>query len=84
MKRTAHRLFSVLAVLAILAGCITVNIYFPAAKVEKTAEKIVDDVYRERTEPPKQEPAKEPQSYHERGIFHYLARLSRFAKRRGS
>jgi len=28
-----------------LAACVTVNIYFPAAEVEKAAEKIVDDVY---------------------------------------
>ncbi|WP_027177521.1 DUF1318 domain-containing protein [Maridesulfovibrio bastinii] len=28
-----------------MAACVTVNIYFPAAKVEKTAQSIVDDVY---------------------------------------
>lgn len=33
-----------LALFAITA-CVTVNIYFPAAKAEKTAEEIVDDVY---------------------------------------
>ena len=31
--------------LLIVASCVTVNIYFPAAKVEKTAEDIVNDVY---------------------------------------
>jgi uncharacterized protein YdbL (DUF1318 family) len=28
-----------------IAACVTVNIYFPAAEVEKAAEKIVDEVY---------------------------------------
>jgi uncharacterized protein YdbL (DUF1318 family) len=79
MERSAHRFsFSVLAALAIIAGCVTVNIYFPAAQVEKTAEKIVDEVYQEKTEPPRQEPAKKPQSLNERGIFHSIARLALF------
>jgi uncharacterized protein YdbL (DUF1318 family) len=79
MERSAHRFsFSVLAVLAIIAGCVTVNIYFPAAKVEKTAEKFVDEVYQEKTEPPQQEPAKKPQSWNERGIFRIIDRLARF------
>src|SRR3970282_918949 len=60
------------------AGCVTVNIYSPAAKVEKTAEKIVDEVYQEKKEPPQQEPAGKPQSLNERGIFHGIARLARF------
>ena len=43
-----------LAGLALLvAACVTVNVYFPAAKVEKTAERIVSDVYGQ------EEPAKE-------------------------
>src|SRR3989337_266441 len=63
MERSAHRFsFSVLTVLAIIAGCVTVNIYFPAARVEKTAEKIVDEVYQEKKEPPQPEPAGEQQS----------------------
>jgi uncharacterized protein YdbL (DUF1318 family) len=79
MQRPAHRLrFSVLAALAVIAGCITVNIYFPAARVEKTAEKIVDEVYREEKEPPPQEPVEKPRSSNERGLFAGLARLARF------
>ena len=27
-----------------LAGCITINIYFPAAAAEKAADRIIDDV----------------------------------------
>jgi uncharacterized protein YdbL (DUF1318 family) len=79
MERSAHRLsFSVLTVLAIIAGCVTVNIYFPAAKVEKTAEKIVDEVYQEKTETPGQEPAGKPHSWNEQGIFQSITRLARF------
>ena len=79
MERSAHRFsFSVLTVLAIIAGCVTVNIYFPAARVEKTAEKIVDEVYQEKKEPPQQEPTEKPRSLNERGIFHSIARLARF------
>jgi uncharacterized protein YdbL (DUF1318 family) len=79
MERSAHRFsFSVLAILAIIAGCVTVNIYFPAAKVEKTAEKIVDEVYQEKTEPPQQAPAGKPQSWNERGMFHSITRLASF------
>ncbi|MGZ8429724.1 MAG: DUF1318 domain-containing protein [Candidatus Deferrimicrobiaceae bacterium] len=79
MERSAHRFsFSVLTVLAIIAGCVTVNIYFPAARVEKTAEKIVDEVYQEKKESPQQEPAGKPQSLNERGILRSIARLARF------
>jgi uncharacterized protein YdbL (DUF1318 family) len=46
MKRTRTLLLAALS-LAFLAACVTVNIYFPASKVERTAETIVDDVYRE-------------------------------------
>lgn len=31
--------------LGLIAACVTVNIYFPAATVEKTADQIVSDVY---------------------------------------
>jgi len=36
-----------MAVLTIaLAGCVTINVYFPAAAAEKAADKIIDQVYR--------------------------------------
>lgn len=77
MKHSARRFsFSFLTVLAILVGCVTVNIYFPAAQVEKTAEKIVDEVYQEKTEPAPQQPTDTPQSWNERGIFHTVTRLA--------
>lgn len=37
--------------LVLLAACVTVNIYFPAAKVERTADEIVDEVYKDKDKP---------------------------------
>jgi uncharacterized protein YdbL (DUF1318 family) len=75
MQRFAHRVrFFTMAALAFTAGCVTVNIYFPTAKVEKTAEKIVDEVYQEKKETPQPE-EKKPQSSRGGGILHALAWL---------
>lgn len=30
-----------------MSGCITINIYFPAAAAEKAADRIIDDVLRD-------------------------------------
>ncbi|MGA8752433.1 DUF1318 domain-containing protein [Candidatus Deferrimicrobium sp.] len=79
MERPAHRIsFSVLAILALIAGCVTVNVYFPAAQVEKTAEKIVDEVYQEKKEPPTQGPTEKPRSSDDGGTIRGIARLARF------
>ncbi len=45
MKRaiTVTGLTSLLA-LAVLAGCVTVNVYFPAAEAQKAADRIIDQV----------------------------------------
>ena len=32
--------------LTLLAGCVTINIYFPAAAAEKAADKIIDEVWQ--------------------------------------
>jgi len=78
MERSSRRiLFSVLAVLALVVGCVTVNVYFPAAQVEKTAEKIVDEVYREKKEPPMQEPVEKPRSWNDGDAFRGIVRLVR-------
>lgn len=78
MKRPTRRFsFSALALLLLAAGCVTVNVYFPAAQVERTAEKIVDEVYRERMAPPAQEPAEKPRSMNDRGLSRSIARLAR-------
>ena len=33
-----------LALAATLPGCVTINIYFPAAAAEKAADRIIDDI----------------------------------------
>lgn len=43
MKTT--RALCLAAVLLLVTACVTVNIYFPAAEIKKTAEQIVDEVY---------------------------------------
>ena len=34
------------AALGLMPGCVTINIYFPAAAVEKAADKIIDEVWQ--------------------------------------
>jgi hypothetical protein len=44
-----------MAAAALLSGCVTINIYFPAAAAEKAADKIIDEVWRTQeptTSPP--------------------------------
>ena len=33
---------------ALTAGCVTINIYFPAAAAEKAADRIIDEIYQSR------------------------------------
>ena len=43
------RSFTVCAMLALASlqhGCVTINIYFPAAAAEKAADKIIDEVWQ--------------------------------------
>ena len=42
----------------LLASCVTINIYFPAAAAEKAADKIIDEVWR--LDPNRQPPADKP------------------------
>lgn len=48
MKR--FNLFLIPAALFVLAACVTINVYFPAAAAERAAEKFVDDVLGETPE----------------------------------
>jgi uncharacterized protein YdbL (DUF1318 family) len=41
------RALSLLSALLVLAACVTINIYFPAAEAREAAEKIVDDILGE-------------------------------------
>lgn len=34
------------AAVLVLAGCVTINIYFPAAAAEKAADRIIDEVWQ--------------------------------------
>jgi len=47
---------------AFISACVTVNIYFPAAAVERAAEQIVKETWGGPSEPAKAPP--KPQSYH--------------------
>ena len=46
MKNNLNRNLSLLAIVAGLSACVTINIYFPAAAAEKAADKIIDDVWQ--------------------------------------
>lgn len=45
---TLHRRWPALAAAAAFtaAGCVTINIYFPAAAAEKAADRIIDEVWQ--------------------------------------
>lgn len=66
MRRGYMPWISVAVLMLGLAACVTVNIYFPAAEVEKAAEKIVDDVYG-------QENGELQNESSDRGVFKRLA-----------
>jgi hypothetical protein len=41
---------------SLVAGCITINIYFPAAAAEKAADKIIDEVWQLQAKPATEAP----------------------------
>ena len=48
-----------LSIALALPGCVTINIYFPAAAAEKAADKIIDEVWQiKKPEQPAAPPAK--------------------------
>jgi hypothetical protein len=44
-RRIRHELM-LLAGTLVLASCVTINIYFPAAAAEKAADRIIDEVWQ--------------------------------------
>ena len=44
MRSVAARI--ALASVLVMQGCVTINIYFPAAAAEKAADKIIDEVWQ--------------------------------------
>ncbi len=59
MHRSRH--LSLAALLMLLAACVTVNVYFPAAAAERAADRFIRDVYGESGKGGKAAPAGEPQ-----------------------
>ncbi len=43
-------------IILLVASCVTVNVYFPAAAVQKAADEIVEDVTKDTAAPPAQKP----------------------------
>jgi uncharacterized protein YdbL (DUF1318 family) len=56
--------------LVIMAACVTVNIYFPAAEVQRAADIIVDEVRPENVPPSSKPSSSKPQSLHKRIMIH--------------
>jgi uncharacterized protein YdbL (DUF1318 family) len=55
MMRSVAFKFSTLLCLAsclVVAACVTINVYFPAAAAEKAADKIIDDIWGGQGQPP--------------------------------
>ncbi len=46
--------------IVLLVSCVTVNIYFPAAAIQKAADQIVDDVRKTPEPKPEQKPEQKP------------------------
>lgn len=54
--RAASVCFALLAA-TLVAACVTINIYFPAAAAEKAADRIIEEVYQLRKDAPVPAPA---------------------------
>ena len=80
MKRIFQTRLLVIAVL--LIGCVTINVYFPAAAAEKAADRILEDIYGKpgATQPAPEQPKPTPdtQGRFEHGTTVLLARALDF------
>jgi uncharacterized protein YdbL (DUF1318 family) len=56
----AIQLSSVLAMLLLIAACVTINVYFPSAEAARAADQIIRDVYGESEASPNTTPQPEP------------------------
>jgi hypothetical protein len=54
------KLYRTLALALPLAACVTINIYFPAAAVEKAADRIIDEVWAKKDAGANVAPAAKP------------------------
>lgn len=46
MKNISFHVWLLMSASALLSGCVTINIYFPAAATEKAADKIIEEVWQ--------------------------------------
>jgi len=53
--------------MALLVSCVTVNIYFPAAAIQKAADQIVEDVRKAPEEKPQPTPEQTPEQKQDKG-----------------
>ena len=58
MHRSAPSIITAAIGALTLAGCVTINIYFPAAAAERAADRIIDEVWQ--LKPEQSKPATEP------------------------
>jgi len=57
---TLHSRLLACAAACLAGGCITINIYFPAAAAEKAADKIIDEIWQTHGEAAKPASAEVP------------------------
>lgn len=76
MARTWHWFVAGLTVS--LVSCVTVNIYFPAAAIQKAADQIVDDVRKNPPQTPGEAPSQKPEDKKDKSSRPGLFRLARF------
>jgi hypothetical protein len=62
MNRTANHFGIPIAAALLLAGCVTINIYFPAAAAEKAADRIIDEVWQTQRQEGKPDASAKPKS----------------------
>ena len=56
-----HFRFMTMAFFCLLAACVTINIYFPAAAAEKVADQIIDEIQTEGVKKPDASPETTPE-----------------------
>lgn len=62
MNRIRIYLVAAVAAAPLLAGCVTINIYFPAAAAEKAADRIIDEVWQTQKQEGKSDASAKPKS----------------------
>jgi uncharacterized protein len=71
--RTMTRLAPVALFGAMLAGCVTINVYFPAVAAEKAADRIIEDVWGKQPQGEPSAPPADTRGQNRRGPVSLLA-----------